>query len=40
MKFMYFWPERPGLSITALVILGMLVLWAAREPVQQLDSCS
>ena len=36
MGFMYFWPERPGLSISALVILGMLVLWAAREPMQQL----
>jgi hypothetical protein len=33
MESLYFWPENPAASITVLILLSMVFLWAARDPM-------
>ncbi len=35
METLYFWPEMPGLSIVVLLLVTMLFLWIAREPIHK-----
>ena len=36
MDALYFWPDKPALSLLVFWILSVVFLWAAREPMLQM----